>query len=98
MPLAAYGGRRDIMDWVAPLGPVYQAGTLAGNPVAVSAGIATLSYLKSRSPYKALDQLTAWFTEEIEELAREIVEEDNVTQVMDLASLRHVLGEDTADI
>jgi len=72
LPLAAYGGRRDIMDWVAPLGPVYQAGTLAGNPVAVSAGIATLSYLKSRSPYKALDQLTAWFTEEIEELARDI--------------------------
>jgi len=72
MPLAAYGGRRDIMDWVAPLGPVYQAGTLAGNPVAVSAGISTLTYLKSRSPYKALDQLTAWFTEEIEELAREI--------------------------
>jgi len=72
MPLAAYGGRRDIMDWVAPLGPVYQAGTLAGNPVAVASGIATLSYLKSRSPYKALDQLTAWFTEEIEDLAREI--------------------------
>ncbi len=72
MPLAAYGGRRDIMEWVAPLGPVYQAGTLAGNPVAVSAGIATLSYLKSRSPYKALDQLTNWFVEEIEEMAREI--------------------------
>jgi len=72
MPLAAYGGRRDIMDWVAPLGPVYQAGTLAGNPVAVAAGIATLSYLKSRNPYKALDQLTSWFTEKIEESAREI--------------------------
>jgi glutamate-1-semialdehyde 2,1-aminomutase len=72
MPLAAYGGRRDIMDWVAPLGPVYQAGTLAGNPVAVAAGIATLSTLKSRSPYKALDQITTWFTEEIEDLAREI--------------------------
>ncbi len=72
MPLAVYGGRRDIMDWVAPLGPVYQAGTLSGNPVAVSAGISALSNLKSRSPYKALDQLTAWFTEEIEEVAREI--------------------------
>jgi glutamate-1-semialdehyde 2,1-aminomutase len=72
MPLAAYGGRRDIMEWVAPLGPAYQAGTLAGNPVAVSAGIATLSTLKTRSPYKALDQLTRWFTEEIEETAREI--------------------------
>ena len=39
MPLAVYGGRRDLMEWVAPLGPVYQAGTLAGNPVAVAAGI-----------------------------------------------------------
>ena len=55
MPLAAYGGRRDIMDWVSPLGPVYQAGTLSGNPVAVSAGIAALSSLKKRPPYKALD-------------------------------------------
>jgi glutamate-1-semialdehyde 2,1-aminomutase len=72
MPLAVYGGRRDVMEWVSPLGPVYQAGTLAGNPVAVSAGIATLSYLKSRSPYKALEQLAGWFTEEIEEMARDI--------------------------
>lgn len=71
MPLAAYGGRRDIMEWVAPLGPVYQAGTLAGNPVAVAAGIATLNTLKSRMPYKSLDQLTGWFTDQIEELARE---------------------------
>lgn len=71
MPLAAYGGRRDVMEWVAPLGPVYQAGTLAGNPVAVSAGIATLSTLKARSPYKALENLTKWFTDEIEEAARE---------------------------
>ncbi len=72
MPLAAYGGRRDIMEWVAPVGPVYQAGTLAGNPVAVSAGIAILDALKSRSPYKSLEHLTAWFTEEIEEMAREM--------------------------
>jgi glutamate-1-semialdehyde 2,1-aminomutase len=72
MPLAVYGGRRDIMDWVAPLGPVYQAGTLAGNPLAVAAGIASLSTLKSRNPYKALDQLAGWFTAEIEDLARDI--------------------------
>jgi glutamate-1-semialdehyde 2,1-aminomutase len=71
MPLAVYGGRRDIMEWVAPLGPVYQAGTLSGNPVAVAAGLATLSQLKNRSPYKALDALTAWFVEELEETARE---------------------------
>lgn len=45
MPLAAYGGRADIMQCIAPLGPVYQAGTLSGNPVAVSAGLATLAHL-----------------------------------------------------
>jgi glutamate-1-semialdehyde 2,1-aminomutase len=45
MPLAAYGGRRDIMEKVSPLGPVYQAGTLSGNPVAVSAGLATIAKL-----------------------------------------------------
>jgi glutamate-1-semialdehyde 2,1-aminomutase len=43
MPLAALGGRADVMDYLAPLGPVYQAGTLSGNPVAVAAGIATLT-------------------------------------------------------
>jgi glutamate-1-semialdehyde 2,1-aminomutase len=45
MPLAVYGGREDVMNVVAPLGPVYQAGTLSGNPVAVSAGLATLDLL-----------------------------------------------------
>jgi glutamate-1-semialdehyde 2,1-aminomutase len=47
MPLAAYGGRADIMSKIAPTGPIYQAGTLSGNPMAVSAGIAMLRYLKS---------------------------------------------------
>src|SRR6267154_126387 len=47
LPLAAYGGRADIMNKVAPVGPIYQAGTLSGNPVAVSAGIAVLKHLKS---------------------------------------------------
>jgi glutamate-1-semialdehyde 2,1-aminomutase len=47
LPMAAYGGRSEIMKHVAPLGPIYQAGTLSGNPVAVSAGIATLRYLKA---------------------------------------------------
>jgi glutamate-1-semialdehyde 2,1-aminomutase len=49
MPLAAYGGRRDIMEKVAPLGPVYQAGTLSGNPIATTAGIKTLQILMSDS-------------------------------------------------
>ena len=47
LPLAAYGGRADIMNKVAPLGPIYQAGTLSGNPMAVSAGIAVLRHLKT---------------------------------------------------
>ncbi len=47
LPLAAYGGRRDVMSCVAPAGPIYQAGTLSGNPLAVSAGIAMLRYLES---------------------------------------------------
>ncbi len=55
MPCAAYGGRADIMRTIAPLGPVYQAGTLSGNPVAVAAGLATLQYLAREDPYPALE-------------------------------------------
>jgi glutamate-1-semialdehyde 2,1-aminomutase len=58
MPLAAYGGRDDVMSVVAPLGPVYQAGTLSGNPVAVAAGIATLERL-TPDVYDKLEQLGA---------------------------------------
>ena len=47
LPIGAYGGRADIMRCVAPLGPVYQAGTLSGNPLAVAAGLAMLRYLKA---------------------------------------------------
>ncbi|GHV83284.1 glutamate-1-semialdehyde 2,1-aminomutase [Spirochaetia bacterium] len=49
LPVGAYGGRRDIMELISPLGPVYQAGTLSGNPVAMAAGIAQLSFLKNNS-------------------------------------------------
>jgi len=58
MPLAVYGGRRAIMEKVAPLGPVYQAGTLSGNPVAVSAGLATLALLDA-ALYAKLERLGA---------------------------------------
>lgn len=51
MPMAAYGGRAEIMDMVSPAGPVYQAGTLSGNPVATTAGIATLEILKAHPEY-----------------------------------------------
>jgi glutamate-1-semialdehyde 2,1-aminomutase len=57
-PLGAYGGRRGLMERLAPLGPVYQAGTLSGNPVAVAAGAATLEALKACDPYERLSRRT----------------------------------------
>jgi glutamate-1-semialdehyde 2,1-aminomutase len=58
LPVGAYGGPSEIMDMVAPLGPVYQAGTLSGNPLAMAAGYATLSYLREhKDVYKKLDKL-----------------------------------------
>ncbi len=59
LPLGTYGGRREVMEQLAPLGPVYQAGTLAGNPVAVAAGIATLRKLGDPGFYPVLDQRSA---------------------------------------
>ena len=61
MPVGAFGGRQDIMDMLAPLGPVYQAGTLSGNPVAMAAGIATLSELSQPGFYDALNAATERF-------------------------------------
>jgi glutamate-1-semialdehyde 2,1-aminomutase len=58
LPLAVYGGRRDVMTRIAPLGPVYQAGTLSGNPLAVSAGLATLELL-DEAAYARLETLGA---------------------------------------
>jgi glutamate-1-semialdehyde 2,1-aminomutase len=58
-PVGAYGGRADVMKKVMPAGPVFQAGTLSGNPVAMAAGIATLTELKRTNPYRRLDELGA---------------------------------------
>ena len=57
LPVGAFGGRADIMDHLAPLGPVYQAGTLSGNPLAMAAGIASLKLLEELDPYAQLDRL-----------------------------------------
>jgi glutamate-1-semialdehyde 2,1-aminomutase len=57
LPVGAFGGRAEIMDRVAPLGPVYQAGTLSGNPLAMAAGIAALRLLMNENPYARLDAL-----------------------------------------
>jgi glutamate-1-semialdehyde 2,1-aminomutase len=59
LPVGAYGGRAEIMDRVAPSGPVYQAGTLSGNPLAVAAGLATLRRLEEENPYVKLESLGA---------------------------------------
>src|SRR6185503_17082296 len=59
LPVGAYGGRAEIMDRVAPAGPVYQAGTLSGNPLAVSAGLATLKRLQKENTYEKLESLGA---------------------------------------
>ena len=59
MPVGAYGGRADIMDVVSPVGPVYQAGTLSGNPLSMACGIATLSILRDEDPYEQLESQTA---------------------------------------
>jgi len=60
LPVGAYGGRGDIMEMVAPLGPMYQAGTLSGNPLAMAAGLATLRYLRSHQEiYRQLDEMSS---------------------------------------
>jgi glutamate-1-semialdehyde 2,1-aminomutase len=70
LPVGAYGGRREFMEQLAPMGPVYQAGTLSGNPVAVAAGIATLQVLKAEGVYAALEEKAGWLAEALDQAAR----------------------------
>jgi glutamate-1-semialdehyde 2,1-aminomutase len=68
-PVGAYGGRGDLMDLVAPSGPVYQAGTLSANPVAMSAGLAQVKKLKRENPYPALAKKTEELSRELEKIS-----------------------------
>ena len=70
MPLGAFGGRRDVMQAIAPLGPVYQAGTLSGNPVAVAAGLATLKLIQAPGFFDELAATTHALTEGLTAAAR----------------------------
>lgn len=70
MPLAAYGGRRDVMSVIAPLGAVYQAGTLSGNPVAVAAALATIEHLTD-DLYQRIDKWTAELQQGLQTILRE---------------------------
>lgn len=71
LPVGAYGGKEKIMERVAPLGGVYQAGTLSGNPIAMTAGIETLELLKSKKVYQDLEKKTTTLAENISRLAEE---------------------------
>jgi len=71
LPVGAYGGSKAIMEKVSPLGGVYQAGTLSGNPLAMTAGIETLQLLKSKKVYQNLEKKTLYLTERISECAED---------------------------
>src|SRR2546426_4873904 len=70
LPVGAFGGRAEIMDLLAPIGPVYQAGTLSGNPLAMAAGIAALEELAATDAYEKLEQLGAQLEKEMVDAAR----------------------------
>ncbi len=71
MPVGAYGGRADLMQQIAPSGPIYQAGTLSGNPVAMAAGLATLELIQAPGFYPSLEQKTQQLCDGLEQAARE---------------------------
>ena len=87
LPVGAFGGRREIMQLLAPEGPVYQAGTLSGNPVAVSAGVATLNILKKDNPYRNLERMTKEFCKSIGEKAKDFKIKLKVNHISSMFSL-----------
>jgi len=70
MPVGAYGGKKEIMDYIAPDGPVYQAGTLSGNPLATAAGLATLNVLSRAGIYEVLEERASFLADGIKERAK----------------------------
>ncbi|HLB95164.1 MAG TPA: glutamate-1-semialdehyde 2,1-aminomutase [Nitrospiria bacterium] len=87
LPVGAYGGRREIMERIAPLGPVYQAGTLSGNPLAMTAGIATLTLLSRPAVYEQLEERSRALTEGIRDAAKRAGVSIFQTRVASLLSL-----------
>ncbi len=71
LPVGAYGGKREIVEHMSPVGPIYQAGTLSGNPLAMTAGLTTLDILRTDSPYKVLGERAASMMDETAKAARE---------------------------
>lgn len=87
MPVGAYGGRADIMDTVSPVGPVYQAGTLSGNPLAMACGLATLKQLKEDNPYDRLEITTMHLCDGLSRAAQAAGIEHSIGQVGSMFTL-----------
>ncbi|MDR0314043.1 MAG: glutamate-1-semialdehyde 2,1-aminomutase [Treponema sp.] len=95
MPVGAYGGRKEIMEFVSPCGPVYQAGTLSGNPVAMAAGLAQLTLLENDDIYKHINRMGTKLAEGLSSLPRESGVKACVNQIGSLVCL--FFGIETAD-
>jgi glutamate-1-semialdehyde 2,1-aminomutase len=87
MPVGAYGGRRDLMEQIAPSGPIYQAGTLSGNPVAMAAGLATLELIQAPGFYETLDRRTRLLTDSLQAIADEASVPFSTTRVCGMFGL-----------
>lgn len=87
LPVGAYGGRADIMNTISPVGPVYQAGTLSGNPLAMASGIATLKRLKETDPYAALEEKSTRLCQGLSDAASAAGIEHTVAQVGSMFTL-----------
>lgn len=88
MPVGAYGGKKEIMDFVSPAGPVYQAGTLSGNPVAMAAGLAMLNYLNTHPEvYTHLEKITARICEGFEKNLKELGIKGTVNRIGSMFTL-----------
>ena len=106
LPVGAYGGRQEIMEQVAPLGPMYQAGTLSGNPLAVTAGITTLKELQKPGTYEYLDTLAQRLTDGISQVFRQLEVPSSINRIKSMFTgfftagqvnvLSHVEQADTA--
>lgn len=87
LPVGAYGGRRDIMQLMAPEGPVYQAGTLSGNPLAMTAGIETLKVLKNEANYHKLEQKSALLADGINKAVKKAGVDLQLSRIASLLTL-----------
>ena len=87
LPVGAYGGKREIMEMIAPVGPVYQAGTLSGNPLAMTAGIETLEFLSQPGVYERLEKASSQLVEGIAETASSLNLKLNISRSASLLTI-----------